>query len=1064
MAVMDRMRGLTCSVAFALLLGTAITVSADEAGNATAERQAGIERFEELLERYPDSEMRAPIVLMLGNLYAEREKERYLVEIVRHEDGLLAVAPTIDYNPSIALYEEIIEKYPAFHGRAEALFALGVCYEEMGQPKNAEGRLEELVTLSEDPVVRGAAHVRLADIRFDEKAWSAARFGYLRALEEGVDPAEHRLDYKIGWCLLKEDNLLEAGRHFRKASDRIFAGLIEHQNGRESLLEVLRSLALVQSETDPSDVTGFGARFEDNTHRALALREFGDVLLANDRPKYAEIAYKKVLALEPLALDAPTISDQLIECYSLQNKKNAALESMEEYCDLYWPGSAWEQAHTSDQDRVGDAHRRVERNLWNAALLRYTRATNDDYQSAAKHFERYVHDLGAEEHKTKGLLFAAEAWYKTGEFARSAGLYDSVPVAGMNDEERESVLHGAFLSHRDAGSDAGLIADAALRYWSGFEKSPEAQKTVLYASEQLESSGDGARALELSKWIARQEDAPLRGEAALRAGKIASVLEDAADAEIWFKVSAEAAGNETERKERVERAGASAFLQAQGLEEAEQYREAVVAYRKVRNEYAKTAVARDALRREFVCCVLGEDHVAAGELVDTLLATFPDDEQMRDAFRAGALKAHEREEHSLVAVLLDASFQTIPDVQDRYEAARAWDRIGNMPEAEKRYRDLLGRYPKAEQLTPARWRLAHILDVTERYEEAGAVYDLCRKDTKFDEVSRTQLSGLAAEAYRKADLMKLAEDRWLKAVEHFRVEANTVSDSANEDLDPSALYAAKALRGLADLRKPGLDDAIRAWRKSHKNGEASTRLDEYVGYMRELIAIRIEGMTRPAVAELADCLEWYGRTAFQHEWERTRVPAPELVEPFYTDAAALYESDDKMTPRDLYAALADSVRDAADIEIAIDREALGEGASNKEIESYSEWLVAWLGRVEFAEERRRTADALYMIETERDGESSLALAAARREVHLEAADALNECAHLLRTAPAPGGLTEEEGALYRSVLEERGAEYQGRALAWMDAVAAFEPPTLGAEEPGNVAVPDDEGLVWGSSR
>ncbi len=1060
---MNRWRGSTLRLAFGILLGTALTVSADQASDVTAERQASIERFEELLERYPDSEMRAPIVLMLGNLYAEREKERYLTEIVQYEDGLLEVAPTIDYNPSIALYEEIIDKYPAFHGRAEALFALGVCYEEMGQPKNAEGRLEELVTLSEDPVVRGAAHVRIADIRFDEKAWAAARFGYMRALEEGVDPAEHRLDYKIGWCFLKEDNLREAGRHFRKASDRSYAGLIEHQNGREGLLEVLRSLALVQSETDPSNVSGFAAQFEEDHYRALALRELGDVLLANDRPKYAEVAYRQVLELEPLALDAPVISDQLIECYTMQTKKNAALTAREEYCDLYWPGSAWEQAHANDQDRVGDTHSRVERNLWNAALLRYTRATNEDYQAAAKHFERYVNDLGATEHKTKGLVFAAEAWYKTGEFARSARLYDAVPTEGLSDEERESVLHGAFLAHRDAGSEASLIADAALRYWSGFEKSPEAQKTVLYASEQLEAAGDGPRALELSKWIARQEDAQLRGEAALRAGKIASVLEDPADAEIWFKVSADAAGDETERKERVERAGASAFLQAQGLEDAKQYREAVVAYRKVRTEYAQTAVARDALRREFVCCVLGEDHVAAGELVDTLLATFPGDEIMRDAFRAAALKAHEREEHNLVAVLLDASFQTIPDVQDRYEAARAWDRIGNMPEAELRYRDLLGRYPKAEQLTPARWRLAHILDVTERYEEAGAVYDLCRKDTKFDEVSRTQLSGLAAEAYRKAGLMKLAEDRWLKAVEHYRVEANSAPDSANEDLDPSALYAAKALRGLADLRKPGLDDAIRNWRKTHKNGTASTRLDEYVGHMRELIAIRIEGMTKPAVLELANCLEWYGRTAFQHEWERGRIPEPALVEPFYADAANLYESDDQSS-RDLYAALADSVRDAADREIASDREAPPEGASNKEIESYSEWLVAWLERVEFAEERRRTADALYEIEIERDGAPSLALVSSRREVHLEAADAMNQCAHLLRTAPAPGGLTEEESALYRSVLEERGAEYQSRALVWMEAVAAFEPQAPGAEEPGNVAVPDDEGLVWGSSQ
>jgi len=164
---------LTVALAFFLLTPPALASEPVETADG-----GSIESFERLLERYPDSEMRAPVLLILGNLYAQREKTRYLAEVAEHESRLATYAsgersgaPRLDYAEAITAFREVAELGRRFAGSVDALHALGVCYEEMGKIAEAERCLTKASRLASDPTLRVASLLRLGDLRFAAERW-----------------------------------------------------------------------------------------------------------------------------------------------------------------------------------------------------------------------------------------------------------------------------------------------------------------------------------------------------------------------------------------------------------------------------------------------------------------------------------------------------------------------------------------------------------------------------------------------------------------------------------------------------------------------------------------------------------------------------------------------------------------------------------------------------------------------------------------------------------------------------------------------------------------------------
>jgi hypothetical protein len=113
-------------------------------------RLLAIERFERFIERYPDDPTYTPDAMFrLGELYFERdaiaqrvELEAYLTERDRLvESGQSAEAlqePTKNFGATVALYTDLVQRFPQYERLDGVYYLIGYCLNEMGEFEEAQ--------------------------------------------------------------------------------------------------------------------------------------------------------------------------------------------------------------------------------------------------------------------------------------------------------------------------------------------------------------------------------------------------------------------------------------------------------------------------------------------------------------------------------------------------------------------------------------------------------------------------------------------------------------------------------------------------------------------------------------------------------------------------------------------------------------------------------------------------------------------------------------------------------------------------------------------------------------
>ncbi len=593
--------------------------------------------------------------------------------------------------------------------------------------------------------------------------------------------------------------------------------------------------------------------------------------------------------------------------------------------------------------------------------------------------------------------------------------------------KRERWRCAARFSPIETAERGGDLAAAALRWFDDRPGDDESRKAVLLAAERLESEGDLDRALDLCFRVGQSEGGTLRGEAAVRAGKIASAMKDYSAAEEWFLRAADATGDPAERKGRIERAAAGSFLHAREAEERESWDEAADRYARTASEYDSTSVAVDAIRAELRCRTAGDDAERAIAVAAALSARTAGDTLSADAVRFAAARFAERGNHGEAGDLLQIAFSIAQRPADLLAGAAEYEAAGAVPEADGLLTELTERFARHEAAAEGAFRLAMIRLKQERYDEAASWFDRSLASGASPGVSAAQVRFHEGEARLAA-----GDSAAAAAVFHKAAAAGEGATGRAE------WYAARAHFAAAAIARGALDRAIAAWRRGERREGPADLLASYVEDLRKGIAARFENITTGPMIELAGALELYGRTAHLREWERGNIPSAGLVEPYFSDAAALYASAGA-TGRpgaNPYASLADTLvrfgeeeleRNAPPAAADIDTSVAGW------FDAHSDALSRRLLATERADALWSTAMELYEMQesgpavTEWNGRAGVSVA-------LRGAEANHAAAALLREAPLPPSASEEERRLYGDLLREKAASYEERAAAWIEKI------------------------------
>jgi len=188
--------------------------------NERKDRLDAIAQFEEFLQRYPDEPRYTPDVMFrLAELYYERSADDHAVAMRSYEDELKRMDPSsnappppepaVDFRPSIALYQQLLEKFPRFKLNDATTYLLGYCLEKQNDFEGAQEAYHDVIEQYPKSKFVTEAWVRIGEYYFDDyddpDALAKAAKAYEAAVKDTKSPLYDKSLYKLGWTYYRQD-------------------------------------------------------------------------------------------------------------------------------------------------------------------------------------------------------------------------------------------------------------------------------------------------------------------------------------------------------------------------------------------------------------------------------------------------------------------------------------------------------------------------------------------------------------------------------------------------------------------------------------------------------------------------------------------------------------------------------------------------------------------------------------------------------------------------------------------------------------------------------------------
>jgi tetratricopeptide (TPR) repeat protein len=370
-------------------------------GVPTTVADSAIDQLERLLQRYPDSPLRAGALFQLGELLVRRADERFAAAERGDSAAGVNTGPTHpDYAPAIARYEELVKRYPNFDQIDGAAYTLGTLYAFDGRYADAVPMFE-LVAAKDSSRLRAEALFRLGDAEFElasaERgdprlalyAKAATAYEHASTVASAESDVYFLALYKLGWAYYNTATRTNPGGYTKAvdvfgrlvdAYDKLPAERQQRLGLRNEALEYM-AVCFTQVGGAPAANRYFADRPDSSTLKipvlrrvAARLRDQGDFAKAVD-------AYQELLVEAPDDSSALSISRDVIDIYQNRTlEPDKAQQARLALVQKFAPGYSWVNANPS---LAKDAAATREQTLRESAQYELAKAQEGSSRTAA---------------------------------------------------------------------------------------------------------------------------------------------------------------------------------------------------------------------------------------------------------------------------------------------------------------------------------------------------------------------------------------------------------------------------------------------------------------------------------------------------------------------------------------------------------------------------------------------------------------------------------------------------------------------------------------------------------
>lgn len=487
----------------------------------------------------------------------------------------------------IDLYTKLIERYPDNPRNPEALYQLSRAHESVGQRQKALTALDRLIAQYPDSARLDEVQFRRGETLYVDQRYRDAENAYRAVIAFGEQSAFYdQALYKGGWSLFKQQRYEEALDLFTAVLDRRVQGHEIPLEGlsrveRERIDDTLRVSALSFSyQAGAETVSRYFRKRGEQPYEYLVYRTLGDQYLDQERYSDAAETFQTFSDQRPLHREAPRLQLQVITAYQRAGFAEQVLNAKREFVSRYGMDQPyWGRFKRSDApDVVAQVKAQVDE------LSRYFHAqaqqtkTRDAYNEAIRWYRKRLAYFPGEADSADSNFLLAELLFETKQFEAATLEYEKTAYEYPSHKRSAEAGYAALLAYTAhennlSGQQRSLWKRRGLsssdRFAERFQKHPEAPKVLAKLAEQYFELGEPAAASRAAQRLVDRyptTDPNLRRSSWLVIAHSAFDQQQFTGAETGYQQAL--ALTDTKAKDRtalVDRLGASVYKQAEQL-------------------------------------------------------------------------------------------------------------------------------------------------------------------------------------------------------------------------------------------------------------------------------------------------------------------------------------------------------------------------------------------------------------------------------------------------------------------------------------------------------------------
>jgi len=559
---------------------------------------------------------------------------------------------------AIALYQQLLEKYPLYEHNDQVLYQMSRAYDELGRTEDAMDVMAELIARFPHSRYVDEVYFRRAEYFFTRRKYREAESAYAAITSMGAHSSYYELAlYKLGWTLYKMEFYEEAVHRYVALLDYKvsigydFDAAQDDEDEERRVADTFRVISLSFSNLGGPEV--LAEYFAENGHRDYEDRVYdnlGKFYLAKLRYDDAAQVYKSFVALNPYHRVAPHFSMRVIEIYTEGGFPKLVVEAKKEFATTYGvTADYWRHFDINESPQVLAYLKGNLQDLANHYHALYQDESLKDERVAnygeALHWYRQYLDSFPTDPETPPINYQlADLLLEHEDYGSAAREYERTAYDYETHEQSSAAGYAAIYAHREhlkmavAAGRAAVRRDtvtSSLRFADTFPDHEHADVVLGAAADDLYDMKDFPLAIESArKLIERYPDADTE---ILRSAWIVvahSSFDIAAyqDAEFAYMRVLELTPAEDEaRQALVDNLAASIYKQGEQANVLEDYRAAADHFLRIR-QVAPTSQVRAAAEYDAGAALMRlEDWTAAAQVFDEFRSEYPEHELQKDA-------------------------------------------------------------------------------------------------------------------------------------------------------------------------------------------------------------------------------------------------------------------------------------------------------------------------------------------------------------------------------------------------------------------------------------------------